>query len=83
VGFDYHEASIDVARKQAAEAGLADRVRFEVASATDFPGTGYELVCIFDALHDMGDPVAAAAGGFTRFRRAAETSFNAVLEVRP
>lgn len=153
VGFDYHEASIDVARKRAAEAGLADRVRFEVASARDFPGTGYDLVCIFDALHDMGDPVAAAAhirqalradgtwllvepaagdrlednlnlvgrvfysastmictpasrsqdgaaclgaqagdarleevasaGGFTRFRRAAETPFNAVLEVRP
>jgi SAM-dependent methyltransferase len=153
VGFDYHEASIDIARKRAAEAGLADRVRFEVAGAGDFPGTGYDLVCIFDALHDMGDPVGAAAhirqalaadgtwllvepsagdrlednlglvgriffsastmictpasrsqegaaclgaqagdarlqevvraGGFTRFRRAAETPFNAVLEVRP
>ncbi len=153
VGFDYHEASIDVARKRAAEAGVGDRVRFEVASASDFPGTDYDLVCIFDALHDMGDPVAAAAhirsalasdgtwllvepsagdnlednlhlvgrifysastmictpasraqagaaclgaqagdarlqeittaGGFTRFRRAAETPFNAVLEVRP
>jgi SAM-dependent methyltransferase len=153
VGFDYHEPSIDVARKRAAEAGLADRVRFEVAGAADFPGTGYDLVCIFDALHDMGDPVAASAhirqalaadgtwllvepaagdhlednlnlvgrifysastmictpasrsqdgaaclgaqagdarleevvtaGGFTRFRRAAETPFNAVLEVRP
>lgn len=153
VGFDYHDASIEVARKRAAEAGLADRVRFEVAGASDFPGTGYDLVCIFDALHDMGDPVAAAAhirqaladdgtwllvepsagdrlednlnlvgrvfysastmictpasraqdgaaclgaqagdarlaevaaaGGFSRFRRAAETPFNAVLEVRP
>lgn len=153
VGFDYHQASIDVARKRAADAGLADRVRFEVASAVDFPGAGYDLVCIFDALHDMGDPVAAAshiraalaadgtwllvepsagdaleenlhlvgrifysastmictpasraqagaacmgaqagdvrlrevveAGGFSRFRRAAETPFNAVLEVRP
>ena len=153
VGFDYHGASIDIARKRAAEAGLGDRVRFEVASASDFPGQGYDLVCIFDALHDMGDPVAAAAhirstladdgtwllvepsagdrlednlnlvgrvfysastmictpasraqhgaaclgaqagdarlaevtaaGGFTRFRRAAETPFNAVLEVRP
>ena len=60
VGFDYHEGSIDVARKRAAEAGIADRVRFEVASAQDFPGTGYDLVCIFDALHDMGDPVAGA-----------------------
>lgn len=60
VGFDYHEASIDVARKRAAEAGVADRVRFEVASAQDFPGTDYDLVCIFDALHDMGDPVLGA-----------------------
>lgn len=60
-GFDYHQASIDVARKRAAEAGVADRVRFEVASAQDFPGAGYDLVCIFDALHDMGDPAGAAA----------------------
>lgn len=61
VGFDYHAQSIEIARKRAAEAGVADRVRFEVASAQDFPGTGYDLVCIFDALHDMGDPVAGAA----------------------
>lgn len=60
VGFDYHQASIDVARKRATEAGVADRVRFEAASAQDFPGDGYDLVCIFDALHDMGDPVGAA-----------------------
>ena len=59
-GFDYHQASIDIARKRASEAGVADRVRFEVASAQDFPGQGYDLVCIFDALHDMGDPPAAA-----------------------
>jgi SAM-dependent methyltransferase len=59
-GFDYHQASIDVARKRAAEAGVADRVQFEVASAQDFPGDGYDLVCIFDALHDMGDPAGAA-----------------------
>ena len=60
-GFDYHQGSIDVARKRAAEAGVADRVQFEVASAQDFPGDGYDLVCIFDALHDMGDPASAAA----------------------
>jgi SAM-dependent methyltransferase len=60
VGFDYHQGSVDTARKRAAEAGVADRVRFEVASAQDFPGTGYDLVCIFDALHDMGDPVGGA-----------------------
>jgi SAM-dependent methyltransferase len=153
IGFDYHAASIEVARQRAAEAGLGDRVRFEVAGAFDFPGTGYDLVCIFDALHDMGDPVAVSAhirsalapegtwmlvepfagdrlednlnligrvfysastmictpasraqpgaaclgaqagearlrevateGGFTRIRRAAETPFNMVLELRP
>jgi len=58
-GFDYHDASIAAARKAAAEAGVADRVTFEVAGAADFPGT-YDLVCHFDSLHDMGDPVGAA-----------------------
>ncbi|MEE8311909.1 MAG: class I SAM-dependent methyltransferase [Candidatus Binatia bacterium] len=61
VGFDYHEASIEAARKRAEEAGVADRVRFEVARAQDFPGTGYDLVTFFDCLHDMGDPAGAAA----------------------
>ena len=60
VGFDNHEESINEARRRAADAGLADRVRFQVASAQDFPGSGYDLVCIFDALHDMGDPLGAA-----------------------
>lgn len=60
VGFDYHEASIEAARRAADRAGVTDRVRFEVASAKDFPGDGYDLVCVFDALHDMGDPVGAA-----------------------
>jgi SAM-dependent methyltransferase len=59
-GFDYHDESIEAARKAAAEAGVSDRVQFEVASAADFPGTDYDLVGIFDALHDMGDPVGAA-----------------------
>lgn len=59
-GFDPHRASIDVARKRVAEAGVSDRVRFEVAAAQDFPGSGYDLVCVFDALHDMGDPLGAA-----------------------
>jgi SAM-dependent methyltransferase len=59
IGFDYHEASIVAARKAAADAGVTDRVTFEVAGATDFPGT-YDLVCHFDCLHDMGDPVGAA-----------------------
>ncbi len=61
VGFDYHAPSIDVARTRAAEAGLDDRVRFEVASAADYPGDGFGLVCVFDALHDMGNRTAAAA----------------------
>jgi SAM-dependent methyltransferase len=59
VGFDYHEASIEVARKRAANAGVGDRVTFEVARAQDFPGTDYDLVCFFDCLHDMADPEGA------------------------
>jgi SAM-dependent methyltransferase len=152
-GFDYHKESIDLARKETKEAGLQDRARFEVAPAAAFPGTGYDLIAMFDCLHDMGDPVGAAkhvrqalapdgtwlivepiagdkveqnlnpvgrayyafsnflctpsslsqevglalgaqagearirdvvtAGGFTRFRRVAETPFNAVYEARP
>jgi len=153
LGSDYHQASVDIARKRAAGAGVADRTRFEVASAQTFSGTGYDLITTFDCLHDMGDPVGAArhirqaldadgswlivepmAGdtlgenlnpvgrvyysfstflcvpnarsqpggyalgaqpgdaairrvaeqaGFSRFRRAAETPFNAVYEARP
>jgi SAM-dependent methyltransferase len=152
-GSDYHDRSIELARKRAADAGVADRVGFEVASAQTFSGRGYDLVTTFDCLHDMGDPLGAArhvrealtpdgtwmivepaagdrvednlnpvgrayygfstflcvpnglsqpggyalgaqAGeaairqvvtdaGFTRFRRAAETPFNLVYEVRP
>ncbi len=153
VGFDYHGESIEQARVRAAEAGLSGRVRFDVAPAGSYPGWGYDLVCTFDCLHDMGDPVGAArhvkeslhpdgtwlivepfagdsvednlnpvgrvyygastllctpaslsqevglalgaqagearlrdvvtSGGFTRFRRAAETPFNLVFEARP
>ncbi len=152
-GSDYHPESIELARKRAAEAGVGDRVRFEVATAQTFGGTGYDLVTTFDALHDMGDPLGAArrvrealaddgtwllvepnasdvveenftpvgrlyyagstflcvpnglsqpggyalgaqageaairdiatAAGFTRFRRAAESPFNVVYEIRP
>ena len=60
VGFDADEGSIDAARKRAADAGLSERVHFEVASATTFDGT-YDLVCFFDCLHDMGDPIGACA----------------------
>jgi SAM-dependent methyltransferase len=59
-GSDYHEASIDLARARAAEAGVADRVTFEVATAQTFTGSGYDLVTMFDCLHDLGDPVGAA-----------------------
>jgi 2-polyprenyl-3-methyl-5-hydroxy-6-metoxy-1,4-benzoquinol methylase len=152
-GSDYHDRSIELARKRAVDAGVADRVNFEVARASSFSGTGYDLAATFDCLHDMGDPLSAArhirqalkpdgtwlvvepaaaddvaanlnpvgrayysfstllcvpnalsqpggfalgaqAGeaairqvatdaGFTRFRRAAETPFNIVYEVRP
>ncbi len=60
VGSDYHEASIETARRRAAEAGVGDRTRFEVATATAFTGQDFDLVTTFDALHDMGDPVGAA-----------------------
>jgi 2-polyprenyl-3-methyl-5-hydroxy-6-metoxy-1,4-benzoquinol methylase len=152
-GFDYHDGSIETARRRAEEAGVSERARFEVASAAAYAGDGYDLVTMFDCLHDMGDPVGAArhvrstlkpdgtwmivephagdrveenlnpvgrayygfstllctpaslsqdvglalgaqagearirevveAGGFTRFRRAAETPFNLVFEARP
>src|SRR6185437_16126687 len=147
------EGSIQTARQRAQEAGVADRVRFEMAPAASYSGTGYDLVTMFDCLHDMGDPVGAAshvrstlkpdatwmivepkagdrveenlnpvgrafyafstllctpaslsqevglalgaqagearikevvqAGGFSRFRRVAETPFNLVFEARP
>lgn len=153
VGIDSHPASIAAARERAATAAVTDRVEFLVAGAADYPGSDYGLVCIFDALHDMGDPVGAAAhirgsltpdgalllvepmagerlednvgivgrmfyscapivcrpharsehgphelgnqvpdsrwrellaeAGFSRFRRAAETPFNRIFEVRP
>jgi 2-polyprenyl-3-methyl-5-hydroxy-6-metoxy-1,4-benzoquinol methylase len=153
VGSDYHVGGIETARLRAQEAGVAHQVRFEVAPAAGYPGTGYDLVTMFDCLHDMGDPVGAArhvrstlkpdgtwmivepnagdqvednlnpvgrayyafstllctpaslsqevglalgaqageariravveAGGFSRFRRVAETPFNLVFEARP
>ena len=60
VGFDYHDASIERARATANAAGVGDRVSFAVATAKDYPGSDYDLVCVFDCLHDMGDPVGAA-----------------------
>jgi SAM-dependent methyltransferase len=58
-GFDAHPASIEAARRHAAEAGVGERVTFEVVPAVGYPDRHYGLICFFDALHDMGDPVAA------------------------
>ncbi len=60
IGFDYHDESIEQARLRAAEAGVARNATFETAAAKDFHGNDYDLVCMFDCLHDMGDPVGAA-----------------------
>ena len=60
-GFDYHDKSIEAAQEFARRDGVADRVRFEIAKAKEFPGGNYDLVAVFDCLHDMGDPIGAAA----------------------
>ncbi|HSM79038.1 MAG TPA: class I SAM-dependent methyltransferase [Bryobacteraceae bacterium] len=59
-GFDYHGKSIEAAREAAARSGVSDRVTFQVAKAKEFPGGNYDLVAVFDCLHDMGDPIGAA-----------------------
>ncbi len=60
-GFDYHDASIEHARNAAQQASVDGAVTFEVAAAKEYPGTGYDFVTVFDCLHDMGDPIGAAA----------------------
>jgi ubiquinone/menaquinone biosynthesis C-methylase UbiE len=60
-GFDYHDKSIEAARESAKRSGVADRVTFDVSKAKDFPGKDYDFVAVFDCLHDMGDPIGAAA----------------------
>lgn len=65
-GFDTHAASIAEAQKNASAAGVTDRTTFELARAETYPDRRYGLICFFDTLHDMGDPLAAA-------RHAAET----------
>ncbi|GEL19502.1 class I SAM-dependent methyltransferase [Pseudonocardia asaccharolytica] len=77
VGFDPHPDSVTAARKRAADAGLASRVRFEIATAADFPGT-YDLVTFFDCLHDMGDPTGAG-----RHSRAALNPGGTAMIVEP
>ena len=59
-GIDYHGPSIEAAEKAAANAGVSDRVSFEVAGGTNFLGTGFDLITCFDCLHDMGDPAGVA-----------------------
>jgi 2-polyprenyl-3-methyl-5-hydroxy-6-metoxy-1,4-benzoquinol methylase len=60
-GFDYHSVSIGTAKKRAQDAGVADQIEFKVAKAKSYPGEHYDFVTFFDCLHDMGDPVGAAA----------------------
>jgi 2-polyprenyl-3-methyl-5-hydroxy-6-metoxy-1,4-benzoquinol methylase len=76
-GFDFHGPSIETARERAREAGVEDRTTFEVAGAKDYPGT-YDLICFFDCLHDMGDPVGIASNA-----REHLDSDGAVLLVEP
>ncbi len=76
-GFDIHAPSIETARKRTAEAGVSGRSRFEVATATGYSGR-YDLICFFDCLHDMGDPVGAA-----RHAREHLTPGGTVLLVEP
>lgn len=77
-GFDVHAASIDEARRNAVRAGVSDRVHFDVAPAVDYPDEQYGLICFFDCLHDLGDPVAAA-----RFARGVLAPDGTVLLVEP
>ena len=60
VGYDFHAPSIDEARRHAVQHGLGDRVRFEVAQAKEIAEDGFDLVTMFDCLHDMGDPAGCA-----------------------
>jgi SAM-dependent methyltransferase len=60
-GFDYHDKSIEAARESAKKEGVSDRVTFEVSKAKEYPGKDYDFVAVFDCLHDMGDPIGAAA----------------------
>lgn len=69
IGFDFHAASIEEARRHAREHGLTDNVRFEVATAKQYPGDDYDLVTTFDCVHDMGDPVGAAHPPLAEARR--------------
>jgi SAM-dependent methyltransferase len=77
-GFDYHEKSIETARNHARNTESATRVSFEVAGALSYPAEGFDLICFFDCLHDMGDPVGAA-----RHARRALAEDGTVMLVEP
>ena len=77
-GYDFHDRSIQVARQRAAEAGLGGRIQFETLDATSYPAGDYDLICLLDTLHDLGDPAAALAHA-----RKALASDGTVLVVEP
>jgi 2-polyprenyl-3-methyl-5-hydroxy-6-metoxy-1,4-benzoquinol methylase len=77
-GYDFHDRSIQVARQRADEAGVGARVHFEALDATSYPADGFDLICLLDTLHDLGDP----AGALAHARKAIEAD-GAVLVVEP
>jgi len=77
-GYDFHDRSITVARQRAAQAGLAGQIRFQTLDATSYPADGFDLICLLDTLHDLGDPAAALAHA-----RTALAPGGAVLVVEP
>jgi 2-polyprenyl-3-methyl-5-hydroxy-6-metoxy-1,4-benzoquinol methylase len=77
-GYDFHDRSIIVARQRATEAGLGGHIRFETLDATSYPADGFDLICMLDTLHDLGDPAAALAHA-----RTALAPDGAVLVVEP
>jgi SAM-dependent methyltransferase len=77
-GYDYHDGSIKTARERAREAGLGEAVKFDTKDAKSYPTEDYDLICFFDCLHDMGDPVGAA-----RHARKALKDDGTVLLIEP
>ena len=69
VGFDYHDKSIETAKQRAKDAGVDDRIIFEVAMAKTYSGQDYDFVTFFDCLHDMGDPAGAASHVFSSLNK--------------
>ena len=82
-GFDYHAPSIERAHEAAKEAGVDDRITFATDAAKEYPGHGYDLVCVFDCLHDMGDPVGAARARARDARRRRHLDDRRAVRRRP